>query len=104
MRGWSPRGSPIPCWGSYDQRYAHDLLPLPYTEEALAHVVERVQRVQERLGRGILLENVSSYVAFRDSAVPEWEFLADACRPCRRRAPARRWRREAEAERHMIST
>jgi uncharacterized protein (UPF0276 family) len=68
------------CWGSYDQRYAHDLLPLPYTEEALAHVVERVQRVQERLGRRILLENVSSYVAFRDSAVPEWEFLAEIAR------------------------
>src|SRR5262249_49029316 len=46
------------CWGSHGQRYAHDLLPLPFTDEALAHVVERVRRVQERLGRRILLENV----------------------------------------------
>ena len=64
------------CWGSHGGRYAHDLLPLPYTEEALAHVVQRVQRVQEVLGRQILLENVSSYVAYRDSTMPEWEFLA----------------------------
>jgi uncharacterized protein (UPF0276 family) len=64
------------CWGSVGRRYAHDLLPLPYTEEALAQVVGRVERVQERLGRRILLENVSSYVAFAHSAMPEWEFLA----------------------------
>ncbi len=64
------------CWGSVGRHYAHDLLPLPYTEEALAQVVGRVERVQERLGRRILLENVSSYVAFAHSAMPEWEFLA----------------------------
>jgi len=64
------------CWGSLGGRYAHDLLPLPYTEEALAHVVARVQRVQEVLGRQILLENVSSYVGYRDSTMPEWEFVA----------------------------
>jgi uncharacterized protein (UPF0276 family) len=64
------------CWGSIGGHYAHDLLPLPYTEEALAHVVERVRRVQERLGRRILVENVSSYVTFTHSAMPEWEFLA----------------------------
>ncbi len=64
------------CWGSHGGRYAHDLWPLPYTEEALAHVVLRVQRVQERLGRQIALENVSSYVAYRDSTMTEWEFLA----------------------------
>jgi uncharacterized protein (UPF0276 family) len=64
------------CWGSIGGHYAHDLLPLPYTEEALAHVVERVRRVQERLGRRILVENVSSYVAFTHSVMPEWEFLA----------------------------
>src|SRR3982074_2439905 len=56
-------------------RNTHALLPLPYTEEALAHVVERVRAVQELLGRRILLENVSSYVAFRDSRLTEWEFL-----------------------------
>lgn len=64
------------CWGSIGGHYAHDLLPLPYTEEALAHAVRRVEAVQERLGRRILVENVSSYVAFAHSAMPEWEFLA----------------------------
>lgn len=68
------------CWGSIEGSMAHDLLPLPYTEEALAHVVARVARVQERLGRRILLENVSSYLTFRHSTVPEWEFLAEVAR------------------------
>lgn len=63
------------CWGSHGGRYAHDLWPLPYTEEALKHVGERVTQVQEMLGRQILLENVSSYVAYRDSEMSEWEFL-----------------------------
>ncbi len=65
-----------PIWGRHGGRYAHDLLPLPYTEEALAHVVSRVGQVQDALGRQILLENVSSYVAYADSTMPEWEFLA----------------------------
>jgi uncharacterized protein (UPF0276 family) len=64
------------CWGSHGGRYAHDLLPLPYTEESVAHVVGRVREVQDRLGRRILLENVSSYVAFRHSTMPEWTFLS----------------------------
>jgi uncharacterized protein (UPF0276 family) len=64
------------CWGSYGRHYAHDLLPLPYTEEALAHVAGRIAAVQERLGRRILVENVSSYVAFTHATMPEWEFLA----------------------------
>ena len=64
------------CWGSFAGRYAHDLLPLPYTEEALAHVVARVNEVQERLGRRILIENVSSYLTFVHSTMAEWEFLA----------------------------
>ena len=64
------------CWGSHRGRYLHDLLPLPYTEEALQHVVRRVAQVQDALGRQILLENVSSYVAYRASTMPEWEFLA----------------------------
>jgi hypothetical protein len=57
-------------------RNTHDLLPLPYTEEALANIVARVRTVQDVLERRILLENVSSYVAFRDSRLSEWEFLA----------------------------
>ena len=64
------------CWGSVGGHYAHDLLPLPYTEEALAHVIDRVRIVQHRLARQILIENVSSYLTFAHSAMPEWEFLA----------------------------
>ncbi|HEX3851733.1 MAG TPA: DUF692 domain-containing protein, partial [Polyangiaceae bacterium] len=65
------------CFGTFGGHYAHDLWPLPYTEEALTHVVERVQRVQDQLGRQLLLENVSSYVAYRASTLSEWEFLAE---------------------------
>src|SRR5687768_2363398 len=68
------------CWTGVSGINLHDLLPLPYTEEALGHVVERVLRVQERLGRRILLENVSSYVTFTQSAVPEWQFIAEVAR------------------------
>jgi uncharacterized protein (UPF0276 family) len=64
------------CWGRHGGRYVHDLWPLPYTEEAIAHVVERVLRVQGFLRRQIALENVSSYVAYRDSTMAECEFLA----------------------------
>ncbi|HEY2730134.1 MAG TPA: DUF692 domain-containing protein [Polyangia bacterium] len=64
------------CWGSHGGAYAHDLLPLPFTEEALAHVAERVLRVQDRLRRQILVENVSSYVSFTQSTMAEWQFLA----------------------------
>jgi uncharacterized protein (UPF0276 family) len=64
------------CWGSVDGHHAHDLLPLPFTEEALGHVVARVGAVQERLGRQILLENVSSYLTFTHSTLAEWDFLA----------------------------
>jgi uncharacterized protein len=68
------------CWTGVNGVNLHDLLPLPYTEEALDHVVSRVAQIQERLGRQILLENVSSYVTFAHSAVPEWEFLAEVAR------------------------
>jgi hypothetical protein len=64
------------CWTGVRGRNLHDLLPLPYTEEALAHVAERVMRVQDRLARRIALENVSSYLACRADVMPEWEFLA----------------------------
>ncbi len=65
------------CWGSVGGHYAHDLLPLPYTEEALVHVAERVQAIQDHLGRQILIENVSSYLTFSHSTMPEWEFLTE---------------------------
>ncbi len=64
-------------WSSVGGRYLNDLLPLPYTEEALLHVVARVGEIQERLGRQILIENISSYLQFAQSAIPEWEFLAE---------------------------
>lgn len=64
------------CWSSTEGHHLHDLLPLPYTEEALAHVAARVQAVQERLGCTILVENISSYLRYRHSTMPEWEFLA----------------------------
>jgi len=64
------------CWGSHGGRYVHDLLPLPHTDEAVAHVADRIAAVQDALCRQILIENVSSYVAFRGSTMPEWEFLA----------------------------
>ena len=68
------------CWTQMGDTNTHDLMPLPYTEEALAHVVERVQRVQDYLGRRLLLENVSSYVAYTDSILTEWEFLSEIAR------------------------
>jgi uncharacterized protein (UPF0276 family) len=58
----------------------HDLLPLPYTEEALDHVAERVMRVQDLLGRRLVLENVSSYVTYAASELTEWEFIAELSR------------------------
>ena len=63
-------------WCSAGGRFANDLLPLPYTEEALRHVGSRIAQVQDALGRQILLENVSSYLQFSASTIPEWEFVA----------------------------
>ena len=65
------------CWTGIEGRNLHDLLPLPYTEEALASVVARVGQVQDALGRQILLENVSSYLTFHASDMSEWEFLRE---------------------------
>jgi uncharacterized protein (UPF0276 family) len=63
------------CWTGIAGRNLHDLMPLPHTEEAVHHIAARVREVQHFLGRRILLENVSSYVDFAHSAMPEWEFL-----------------------------
>lgn len=65
------------CWVSGGGSYFHDLLPLPYTEEALAYVAARITQVQDYLGRRILIENVSSYLEYEHSAMPEWEFLRE---------------------------
>ncbi|WP_249065752.1 DUF692 family multinuclear iron-containing protein, partial [Pseudoxanthomonas broegbernensis] len=64
------------CWGAIGGRHYNDLLPLPYTEEALELMVARVGQLQEALGRRVLVENVSSYIHFSHSALSEWEFLA----------------------------
>jgi uncharacterized protein len=63
-------------WSSIDGRFANDLLPLPYTDEALRHVSTRIAQAQDFFGRQILIENVSSYLRFECSTLPEWEFLA----------------------------
>jgi len=68
------------CWGAIGGRHLNDLLPLPYTEEALALVCTSVDRAQQFLGRQILVENVSSYLQFDDSTIPEWEFLTAVAR------------------------
>ncbi|MEW8509125.1 MAG: DUF692 domain-containing protein [Candidatus Thiodiazotropha sp.] len=65
------------CWTGIDKLNTHDLLPLPYTEEAIDHVVERVSRVQDYLGRQMLLENVSSYITYGESQLTEWDFLRE---------------------------
>ncbi|MGE5625917.1 MAG: DUF692 domain-containing protein [Bacillota bacterium] len=64
------------CWTGVAGKNLHDLMPLPYTEEAVNHVAARVRQVQDYLGRQILLENVSSYVTYTQSAMTEWEFLS----------------------------
>jgi uncharacterized protein (UPF0276 family) len=64
------------CWTGILGRNTHDLLPMPYTEEALAHTVARVRRVSEILERPLVIENPSSYVEFVQSSMAEWEFLA----------------------------
>lgn len=63
------------CWTGVNGVNLHDLMPLPYTEEAVQHVAERVSQVQDYLGRKMLLENVSSYVSYNDSQMSESEFL-----------------------------
>jgi hypothetical protein len=68
------------CWGRHQGRYSHDLLPLPFNEEALKHVVERVRQVQDTLGRQLVLENVSSYLTFPASTMSEADFTAEVAR------------------------
>ena len=68
------------CWSGIGGRHFNDLLPLPYTDEALSHVCARVTEVQDRLRREIAVENVSSYLAFADATISEWEFVAEVVR------------------------
>ncbi len=64
------------CWSSVYGRFLNDLLPLPYTREALDTICEHVLRAQDFLGRPILVENISSYLRFAGAEIPEWEFVA----------------------------
>ena len=68
------------CWVGVNGRFLNDLLPLPYTEESLEHVIARVAEMQDYLQRPILVENVSSYLEFVDSTIPEWEFVREVAR------------------------
>jgi uncharacterized protein (UPF0276 family) len=68
------------CWSGVGGRHFNDLLPLPYTEEALDHVSARVSEVQELLGRELLIENVSTYLEFAEAAIAEWDFVAEVAR------------------------
>jgi uncharacterized protein (UPF0276 family) len=67
------------CWTGVAGENLHDLLPVPMSEESVRWVAARIARVQDRLGRRIAVENVSSYAAFREDAMPEAEFLAAVC-------------------------
>ena len=65
------------CWGSVDGRYTHDLLPLPYTWEAVKTAAANIRQVQNYLELPVAIENVSSYAEFYDSEMTEWEFLSE---------------------------
>ncbi len=64
------------CWTSAHGVNFHDLLPLPYTEETINHVAGRISKIQDFLGRRLLIENVSSYLTFKESQMPEAEFVS----------------------------
>lgn len=67
------------CWTGIHGTNTHDLLPLPYTEEAIQHVVDRIIQIQDFLQQRILIENVSSYVSYKQSIMSEWDFLKEIC-------------------------
>ena len=68
------------CWTGVHGVNLHDLLPVPYTEEALGHVASRIAAVQDYLGRRIVIENVSSYIEYQCSEMSEWAFVAELAR------------------------
>jgi uncharacterized protein len=68
------------CWSSFGGRHSNDLLPLPFTAEALDHLVARIGHVQDALKRPLLLENISAYVTHPHDAMPEWQFVAETAR------------------------
>jgi uncharacterized protein (UPF0276 family) len=64
------------CWTGVKGLNMHDLLPIPYTDEAIKHIVARISEIQDFYGRRILIENVSSYLTFIQSEITEWEFIS----------------------------
>lgn len=67
------------CWTGVDHKNMHDLLPLPYTEESVRHIADRISQVQDYMGRQMLIENLSSYITYTHDAMCEWEFLSAIC-------------------------
>ncbi|MCL4161010.1 UNVERIFIED_CONTAM: hypothetical protein GTU68_003864, partial [Idotea baltica] len=65
------------CWSSVHGMNTHDLIPLPYTHATINHVAERIRQAQDFLGRELIIENVSSYLQYKDSVMPEWEFFSE---------------------------
>lgn len=68
------------CWTGVQGLNIHDLLPIPYTDEAISHIVSRIHQIQDFLGRPILIENVSSYLTYRQSEMTEWDFIVEIIR------------------------
>ncbi len=68
------------CWTGVNGENLHDLLPLPYTKEAVAQLIDKILRAQDFLKRPLVFENVSSYLSFSHSEMPEWEFLTEVAK------------------------
>ena len=67
------------CFTQANGVNSHDLLPLPYTEDAINHVADRIKQVQDHIGQQMLIENVSSYLTYKESGMTEWEFYNEVC-------------------------
>jgi uncharacterized protein (UPF0276 family) len=65
------------CWSAVHGVHTHDLIPLPYTQSTIEHVAARIRQVQDFLGREVIIENVSSYLQYKDSVMTEWEFISE---------------------------
>jgi uncharacterized protein (UPF0276 family) len=68
------------CWTGIYGKNTHDLLPLPYTEEAVKHIANRIIQIQDFLGQRLLIENISTYLSYHDSVLKEWDFLKEICK------------------------
>ncbi len=68
------------CWGAVGGRHGNDLLPLPFTQAAVCASVRHIDQVQDTLGREILVENISTYLRFRESDYSEWDFVTEVVR------------------------